>query len=257
MQQDVPHDEPHLPPPSPWPLVTAIGALLLPAGLLALFAEWPPARWLLGLGALVMGGGSALWWAALVRESRLAHVPHPAPARDMRTAMLFFIGSEAAFFGAFFAYYFHHRLVYRPWPPPGSPELSDLLLPALNTALLIASGLTYIWAERSLLHRHRRQLVAGLSLTLLLGSAFVGIQAYEWRHVAVTLASTVGTPFFVLTGFHGAHVIAGLVFVAVNLARSARGHFSPERHTGLQICGWYWHFVDVVWLILFAVLYVW
>lgn len=257
MQQEVPHQQPHLPEPSPWPLVTAIGALLMPIGLLALFAHLPLSRWLIGVGALVTGSGAALWWRDLIRETQRAHLPHSGLSRDVRTAMLFFIGSEVAFFGAFFAYYFHRRLLYHPWPPLGSPNLDDLWLPAINTILLIMSGLTYIWAERSLLKRHSAGLLTGLTLTLGLGTAFLLIQRYEWQHVAISLESLVGTPFFVLTGFHGAHVVVGLVFVAINLARAALGHFSPESHTGLQVCGWYWHFVDVVWLVLFAVLYVW
>jgi cytochrome c oxidase subunit 3 len=131
-------------------------------------------------------------------------------------------------------------------------------VPLLNTLILLTSGVTVTWAHHALLHNNRRQLVIGLVLTVLLGLAFTGFQAYEYMEAAFSYAGHIyGSTFFMATGFHGAHVIIGTIFLLVCLFRALGGAFTPKHHFGFEAAAWYWHFVDVVWLFLFACIYVW
>lgn len=131
-------------------------------------------------------------------------------------------------------------------------------IPLLNTLILLTSGVTATWAHYALLKDDRRGLVLGLILTVILGLTFTGFQAYEYAHAAFSYAGHIyGSTFFMATGFHGAHVIIGTIFLLVCLIRALWGHFTPKGHFGFEAAAWYWHFVDVVWLFLFACIYVW
>lgn len=131
-------------------------------------------------------------------------------------------------------------------------------LPLVNTLVLLLSGVTVTWAHHALLKNERRGLVFGLAATVALGLLFTCLQAYEYTHAAFTFGGhAYGSAFFMATGFHGAHVIIGTIFLFVCLVRAIRGAFTPQSHFGFEAAAWYWHFVDVVWLFLFAAIYVW
>ena len=131
-------------------------------------------------------------------------------------------------------------------------------IPLLNTLILLTSGVTVTWAHHALLHDNRRGLILGLVLTVILGAIFTFFQAYEYMHADFSFAGHVyGSTFFMATGFHGAHVIIGTIFLFVCLFRAMAGAFTPKAHFGFEAAAWYWHFVDVVWLFLFACIYVW
>lgn len=131
-------------------------------------------------------------------------------------------------------------------------------IPFVNTLILLTSGVTVTWAHHALLKNDRRGLVWGLAATIILGAIFTAVQAYEYMHAAFTFAGhAYGSAFFMATGFHGAHVIIGTIFLFVCLLRALKGHFTPKQHFGFEAAAWYWHFVDVVWLFLFAAVYVW
>ena len=131
-------------------------------------------------------------------------------------------------------------------------------IPLLNTLILLSSGVTVTWAHHALLHDNRRGLIFGLVLTVLLGLIFTCFQAYEYMHAAFSYAGHIyGSTFFMATGFHGAHVIIGTIFLLVCLFRALAGAFTSKGHFGFEAAAWYWHFVDVVWLFLFACIYVW
>jgi cytochrome c oxidase subunit 3 len=131
-------------------------------------------------------------------------------------------------------------------------------LPLVNTLILLLSGTTVTWAHHALLENNRRGLVWGLVCTVVLGLLFTACQAYEYAHAGFSYAGHIyGSTFFMATGFHGAHVIIGTIFLFVCLMRALAGHFSPKQHFGFEAAAWYWHFVDVVWLFLFACIYVW
>ena len=172
--------------------------------------------------------------------------------RASRTGMTVFIMSEAVLFLNLIAAYLYLRFSSMHWPPPGVAPL-ELAYPSVLTVVLLASGVPMHWAHLGIQKGNRRSLVVGLVLTILLGTAFILGQAYEWSTAHFTVQGSVfGSTFFTLTGFHGAHVLVGLIFLSVTLARTLRGHFSAENHFAVWAGAWYWHFVDAV----FGVLYV-
>jgi cytochrome c oxidase subunit 3 len=187
-----------------------------------------------------------------------AHDEDPSAARgNMLLAVKLAILSEVMLFGALFAAYFVIRGESSGWPPSGHLERPELLLPGLNSILLISSSATMQWAVRSARVGDRSRILRWLSLTLLLGGIFLLIQGYEFSTNGFGLdAGVFGSTFYILTGFHGAHVFAGLVLIAIVANRARRGLVSAEHHTALEGTSYYWHFVDVVWLLLFSTLYV-
>jgi cytochrome c oxidase subunit 3 len=157
------------------------------------------------------------------------------------------------------------------WPLLNNPDpklypapegtISPWGLPLINTLLLVSSSFTVTWAHHALRKGNRKQLKLGLGLTVLLGVAFLILQIEEYVHAYTELGLTLGSgiygaTFFMLTGFHGAHVTMGAIILTVILVRSFRGHFTPEQHFGFEAATWYWHFVDVVWIGLFIFVYV-
>jgi cytochrome c oxidase subunit 3 len=166
--------------------------------------------------------------------------------------------SEVMLFGALFAAYFVVRGESSGWPPvAGGLERPELLLPGLNTLLLVASSGTMQSAVRSARVGDRSRILRRLGLTLLLGGIFIVIQGYEFATNGFGLdAGIFGSTFYILTGFHGAHVLAGLALIAIVANRARRGLISADRHTAVEATSYYWHFVDVVWLFLFSTLYV-
>jgi cytochrome c oxidase subunit 3 len=131
-------------------------------------------------------------------------------------------------------------------------------LPFINTVILLLSGTTVTWAHHALLNDDRKGLIWGLVCTVVLGMLFTACQVYEYMHAGFSFAGHIyGATFYMATGFHGAHVIIGTIFLAVCLFRALAGHFTPKQHFGFEAAAWYWHFVDVVWLFLFACIYVW
>ncbi|MCL4124607.1 UNVERIFIED_CONTAM: hypothetical protein GTU68_039828 [Idotea baltica] len=135
-------------------------------------------------------------------------------------------------------------------------------LPLINTVVLLLSGCTVTWAHHALIHGNvRKDLIAGLALTVVLGVAFTALQAYEYIHLLHEGwkfgEDIFYSNFFMATGFHGFHVIIGTIFLFVCLIRAMRGDFTPNQHVGFEAAAWYWHFVDVVWLFLFFVVYIW
>jgi cytochrome c oxidase subunit 3 len=191
-----------------------------------------------------------------------AHAEHPPEAnRSSRVepqllGMLLFIISEVMIFGAFFTAYFFIRVVTGdPWPAQGM-EL-PVAIAGVNTAILLSSSLTMHWAQTSIKHGNRFGLKAGILSTFLLGATFLFIQVNEYVHVGFAPHDTAqGSIFYGLTGLHGAHVFVGLTLLAMVTVRAFRGHFSPEQHRGVEVPGIYWHFVDVMWIIVYSTIYI-
>lgn len=175
--------------------------------------------------------------------------------------MIFFIASEAVFFANLIASYLYLRVRAGTWPIPLEKstfhiELAPVLI-GINTVILLSSSIPMILARRAAARGNRGGLIAGLIGTIVLGATFLSIQLYEYTHAAFGAQSGIyGSTFYTLTGFHGAHVTAGVLFLIVCLGRSIRGDFTAKRHFAVEAAEMYWHFVDVVWVILFTLLYI-
>jgi cytochrome c oxidase subunit III len=281
----------YVPEQSGWPITGSIGLFTMVVGGVNLLHEhtWGLIPFL--AGALIIAYMMFGWFGTVIRESH-AGLYSKMMDRSFRWGMVWFIFSEVMFFAAFFGVLFYVRHLATPWLAGlGAKPMTGKLLwphfqaawpllhnpdsklfvppkavvhawgvPALNTIILLTSGVTVTWAHWGLKTQRRGHLIVGLLVTVILGIAFIGFQATEYHHAYTELGLTLGsgiygTTFFMLTGFHGAHVTIGAIMLAVMLFRSLKGHFTPEHHFAFEAASWYWHFVDVVWLGLFIFVY--
>ncbi|YP_009515509.1 cytochrome c oxidase subunit III (mitochondrion) [Hyalella azteca] len=251
----------HLVEKSPWPLIASVSALMMVAGLVKWFHDFKVSLFLFGVVSILLV--SAQWWRDTVREAAFQGLHTLKVAQGMRWGMVLFIVSELLFFFSFFWAYFHSSLsptseIGAQWPPASINGFNPFQIPLLNTAILLASGVTVTWAHHAILENEHSQSVQGLLATVLLGGYFTFLQAFEYSESAFSIGDSVyGATFFVATGFHGLHVIIGSTFLCVNLWRLVQGHFSSAHHNGVEAAIWYWHFVDVVWLFLYVSIYWW
>jgi len=276
----------HLVNPSPWPLVGAISAFVLAIGAIQ-FMKNDNAT-ILGVGFGLVLLTMFLWWRDVIREAEKFGDHTPVVQIHNRYGMILFIASEVMFFVAWFWAFFdvslypdevrqistaggaqetlglvtRNEVTKGIWPPEGTKTFDPWGLPLVNTLILLLSGTTVTWAHHSLVKGNRSGLIWGLVLTVILGVLFTICQAYEYMHAGFAFSkenggNIYGSTFFMATGFHGLHVIIGTIMLTVMLFRSLAGHFTPKQHFGFEAAAWYWHFVDVVWLFLFACIYVW
>ncbi len=266
----------HILPPDQWPLIGAFSALALTGGGVMWMHSNPYGKFVFLLGLLGVLVTMFSWWGNVIREGK-AGDHTPVVQLHLRYGMILFIASEVMFFVAWFWAFFSSALFPAPlevvegaaslvtdgslvaqWPPKGIEVLDPFGFPLLNTFILLCSGTTVTWAHHALIHGDREGLKRGLWCTILLGLLFTSIQAYEYAQAPFAFKGNIyGATFFMATGFHGAHVIIGTIFLAVCLVRSYKGDFTPKQHFGFEAAAWYWHFVDVVWLFLFVSIYVW
>jgi cytochrome c oxidase subunit 3 len=272
----------YVPEPSRWPIVGSIALLLMGAGAAIWFNNGAPGKWMVLVGAALLVYMMFGWFGNVVHESEGGMYNRRVDV-SFRWGMSWFIFSEVMFFAAFFGALFYARTFSVPWLgdvenkllwpdfnatwPTAGPGIDTRFtpmgawgIPALNTALLLTSGVTLTWAHHALRENKRGQLVLGLMATIALGVVFLGFQIYEYVHayndLNLKLTSGIfGSTFFMLTGFHGFHVTVGAIMLTVILFRCMKGHFKPEHHFGFEGVAWYWHFVDVVWLLLFVIVY--
>nr|AFA45969.1 cytochrome c oxidase subunit III [Cercopithecus albogularis labiatus] len=251
----------HMVKPSPWPLTGALSALLVTSGLIMWFHFYSTT--LLMLGLLTMSLTLHQWWRDIVRESTYqGHHTMPVQ-KNLRYGMALFIISETFFFTGFFWAFYHSSLAPTPhlgglWPPTGIVPLNPLEVPLLNTSVLLASGVTITWAHHNLMNNNRKQMTQALLITILLGTYFTVLQISEYFEAPFTISDGIyGSTFFIATGFHGLHVIIGSTFLLICLIRQLLYHFTSSHHFGFEAAAWYWHFVDVVWLLLYISIYWW
>jgi len=258
----------HMVEPSPWPAVMSLAVLIMAMGGIFWMHNWTP--WVFAVGLIGVLYTMYAWWSDVIKEANEGfHTP--VVQMHHRYGMMLFIASEVmVFFGFFWAYfdgffrlddieqYARVAATSGAWPPTGIELFDPFHLPLFNTLLLLTSGTTVTWAHHALLEGDRDGLKAGLWLTVLLGAVFTCVQALEYSEAGFSFAGSMyGATFFMATGLHGFHVLIGTIFLAVCLIRVYRGDFTPERHLGFEFAAWYWHFVDVVWIFLFASIYVW
>jgi cytochrome c oxidase subunit 3 len=278
----VKHDY-HLVNPSPWPLVGSIAAAVMAVGgviwMKGLFGLPQGTWWVLAAGFAGVIYTMVGWWADVIKEGN-AGDHTPVVSIGLRYGMILFIASEVMFFVAWFWMFFDMSLftekratssiaevsaAWAAWPPQGIELVPAFHLPLVNTLTLLLSGTTVTWAHHALQQGDRKGAKLALFLTVGLGILFTAIQVYEYNHIlnhnlffSEEAANTglYGSTFFMATGFHGFHVLIGTIFLIVCLVRLMRGAFTPQQHFGFEAAAWYWHFVDVVWLFLFAFIYV-
>ena len=245
----------------PWPLTGSIGALTLTLGLTGWFHGLGFGG--VALGLLIIALTILQWWRDVIREGTFIGHHTLYVLKGLRWGIILFIASEVLFFFAFFWAFFHSSLAPTPelgctWPPTGIVPINPFSVPLLNTAVLLASGVTITWAHHALMHGQLNSAAQALGITVALGVYFTFLQAGEYWEAPFSIADRVyGSTFFVATGFHGLHVLIGSTFLAVNLWRILINHFSPTRHFGFEAAAWYWHFVDVVWIFLYLCIYWW
>jgi cytochrome c oxidase subunit 3 len=278
----VPHD-------AKWPIVGSIGLTLFLGGFAGQLNGTSMAANVMIIGFLVLVYMMFGWFGDVINESESGTYKKLEDV-SFRMGMIWFIFSEVMFFAAFFGALYYIRVFSVPWLagegsgattnefilsgfeavwPTNGPaavggeyeKMGAWGLPAINTFILLTSGATVTWAHWGLVANKRKQLIMGLAATVLLGFIFVGLQALEYSHgyneLNLTMGSGIyGSTFYMLTGFHGFHVTVGAIMLLVMLVRSIKGHFTPENHFAFQAASWYWHFVDVVWVLLFVFVYI-
>jgi len=253
----------HIVDPSPWPFLVAFTVFFIVFGLARYMHGF-----IIGLNLFTLGLISAtlnviFWWRDVIREGTFEGQHTLSVQHGLRSGIILFIVSEIRLFFAFFWAYFHSSLNPSPaigsvWPPKGIIAMSPWLIPLLNTGLLLTSGAALTWSHAALLGGYRIETITSLVLTLVLATVFTLFQLYEYFNASFTLTDSVyGSTFYMLTGLHGFHVIVGTLFLSVALYRMLRYHFTLTTHVGYEAAAWYWHFVDVVWIFLFFVVYIW
>jgi cytochrome c oxidase subunit III len=274
----------YVPSPSKWPMVGAISMFFFMVGMSGTVNDQAYGPYVLALGLGILAYMFFGWFAEVIRESEQGSYSDRVDS-SFRWSMGWFIFSEVMFFAAFFGALFYARVLVMPWlgdldhkaflwpdfsaqwpnaGPAGVVEpfqtMGPFWIPTINTALLLTSGVTLTIAHHALRENHREKVILWLGLTIALGAVFMGFQAYEYIHayrdLNLKLSSGIfGSTFYLLTGFHGFHVFVGTLMLLVVWFRLLKGHFSADRHFAFEGAAWYWHFVDVVWLGLYVIVY--
>jgi len=256
----------HLPAPTPWPAMVTVGVGLIPTGILAQKYFMPEhGMAILWIGVLLVGFTLMGWCHQVIQDKNEAHTDGEIEQQknDLTLATKLMLVSEAAIFGGLFVHFFYNKdyavnLLGMEFRPEGLLETS---LPAIGTLLLISSSFTCHVAHHAFEAGNRGKAKTYLVYTMVLGLIFLGMQGYEWGHLAglpepFTAASGVfGTCFYLMTGFHGAHVAMGIMMLFLVYARMEMNHMTEKRHFSMVAASWYWHFVDVVWIVLFFTVY--
>lgn len=252
----------HLVDPSPWPIFSSLGLGGFTTGLAGWFHGFQYASLLVIISLISLIYVALLWWRDILRESIYQGHHTKSVQKGIYYGMVLFIVSEVMlFFGVFWAFG-HSSLaptidISAVWPPKGIEVMDPFGIPLLNTLILLTSGATVTWAHYALLLGITKQTKFSLILTIILAGIFTGFQVFEYCTASFTISDSVyGACFYLLTGLHGAHVIVGTLFLSVSLARSG-SQLRPNHHLGFELAAIYWHFVDIVWLILFIVVYYW
>ena len=253
------HEDPshHAPQPSAWPIVLASGMGAVVFLVFLVYIGTPLAGLLLAAAALYTLIAAAGWANTIAVERR--KMDRVQTNKDLTRGFLFFLASEAMIFFSYFEYIYYTRFTGSQWPPAGMPRL-ETSMPAIATLILVGSSFTLNWSVHNFLKGHKVAAKNWLLLTIAMGITFLGMQGFEWGFLNGVLGFTVTTgafssAYFIMTGFHGAHVTVGLLMLALVYWRLERGEYSQDYHMSLKAAEYYWHFVDIVWIFLFFTLY--
>lgn len=256
----------HLVDPSPWPLITGTAILSFALGFIMYFCvESSNNSALLGfiLNTLFLVFCLWRWFTDIIIEATFEGHHTSKVQENVLLGMKLFIASEVMFFFSFFWAYFHLSLIPSiftggVWPSFGIEKLDPIAIPLTNTVVLFSSGLTVTLSHKALLLGKLKESLNSLAFTILLGILFTALQGYEYYLLPFGLSTnSYGSIFYMITGFHGLHVIIGTIFLIVCFVRLLRGHFCTRYHVGFICAIWYWHFVDIVWIGLYIIVYIW
>ena len=253
----------HLVSPSPWPIYTSIYLMTLTTKVVLSMNWFFYAKYILYFDFLGVVSSMSFWFRDVISEGTYLGNHTLAVQKGLNIGVALFIVSEVFFFLAIFWAFFHSALsptieMGACWPPIGIEAINPFELPLLNTIILLSSGVTVTFAHHSLIQGNRKGTLYGTVFTILLALLFTGLQGIEYSVSSFTITdSTFGSCFFFGTGFHGLHVIIGTAFISVGLWRILAYHLTNNHHLGFESSILYWHFVDVVWLFLFASVYYW
>nr|QKY75025.1 cytochrome c oxidase subunit III [Semimytilus algosus] len=249
--------------PSPWPPMVALCLLAMALMLVNWVYRVEYSMDILLVGGTLLTGCLICWWRDLLREGDQGYHSKYV-IKTFRDGMVMFIMSEVMFFMSFFWAFFHSSLspnaeVGGNWPPMGVVTPNAFSVPLLNTWVLVTSGVAVNYANSSIKScDYDYGSLASMVFTILCGLLFVSLQYIEYFENSFSVSDSVyGSSFYMLTGFHGAHVIFGSLFLIVSFGRLWLGHFLSHRRFGFEACVWYWHFVDVIWIVVYALIYVW
>jgi len=252
----------HLVNPSYWPMLGAMSAFLLTLGTALYMHDYIGGSFVLTFGLISVISTMILWWRDVILESLQGH--HTTYVQTgLKYGVILFIVSEVMFFFAFFWAFFHSSLaptleIGCIWPPKGIDVFHPFEVPLINTMLLLLSGVAVTWSHHAMVEGYAEEASAGLIVTIILASIFTLFQGMEYLEATFDISDSVyGSTFYITTGLHGLHVIVGTIFLTTCLVRHYLGHFTPTHHIGFEAAIWYWHFVDVVWLFLYAFVYYW
>lgn len=246
---------------SPWPLLVGFGALRVVIGMIKIFSFFEVD--LLFFSLMIVLIVSILWWRDVIREGTFQGLHSRTVLRGLIVGIILFIVREVFFFISFFWAFFHSRLsptieMGSLWPPCGIFPFNPFQIPLLNTIILLASGVRVTWAHQLILNDNWKGAKTALIITWILGLYFLILQGFEYYIASFGISDSVyGSTFFMATGFHGFHVIVGTLFLLYIWVRLINNQLTRSHHFGFEAAAWYWHFVDVVWLFLFSVVYWW
>jgi cytochrome c oxidase subunit 3 len=253
----------HLVEPSPWPLAASLALLTTTLSGVMYFNNYANGGLLLTLGLISTVLSMSLWFRDIIIEGTFQGSHTSKVQQGLTLGFILFVISEVFFFISLFWAFFHSALsptveLGCAWPPAGIEVMNPWEVPLLNTVLLLSSGATVTLAHHGLIQGNRKFTIYGLIATIILAILFTGFQGFEYINAPFTIADSVyGSTFYFTTGFHGFHVLIGTIFIAVGLYRVINYHFTDFHHVGLEAAIIYWHFVDIVWLLVFIFFYYW
>nr|AJY78503.1 cytochrome c oxidase subunit III [Cucullaea labiata] len=247
---------------SGWPILVGMMAYCLVVAIMSWLHGWLSAICPVVALMLLVGAGS-FWWRDIIRESSFQGQHTKKEQKALWVGFVLFICSEVMLFFSFFWAFFHSSLAPSVelgcyWPPVGIQPVNPWGAPASMTVVLVCSGVCANWAMHGLKSDNLVESNKGMVMAVVLGLLFLLLQVCEYYDCCFTISDSVfGSVFFLITGFHGSHVIAGTIFLIVQGYRNNNNHFSSSHHLGFEFSVWYWHFVDVIWLFVVGIIYVW
>ncbi|KAF8818416.1 cytochrome c oxidase subunit 3 [Rickettsia endosymbiont of Cardiosporidium cionae] len=259
----------HLVKISPWPILTSFALMFTMIGFVLFIREYYIGYYLLPIALIILVFLLYSWWRDIINEGLSGHCHSTAVQMGLKIGMVLFILSEIMlFFTIFFAYFFSSinpvgelegvwLVGHGHWPPSNIILFDPWSIPFINSLILLLSGTSVTWAHHAIILKNKSESIRALGITVLLGIFFTSFQIYEYVHAKFGMSDGIyASNFYFATGFHGIHVVIGIVFLSVCYFRAKRGDFIQGDHLGFEFAAWYWHFVDVVWLFLFIFIYV-